>query len=321
MPDNQIYIPFINPVKFYKTTRENLPKYYTKHFDDFMFRERLYYWQQQEGRKQIWQVEDIMVLFFFSNFDPIIATVIDSKGIPVIPAAPALIGLPNADMLGYYAFTLAISLADITVSGCYRIKLELGSAGPSQEILISDAMYVSTTPIENSFLIEYWNDTYHADVLFEMGIQFQYRTFGNIGFLEPGRVDERYRDQRFNPRLLSSQASRQWPLYFGDHNGVTDDDIDLLNRIWSCNNVKVDNKFMTAADGAKFEFVPVDRYPKRGVRLMVEEGLNRNSSIFALETDTTKKLFTSISVEMSVFGDLANQGSMNTVPVINVVTI
>lgn len=318
---NIFSIPFINPVKFYSVTRENLPKYYTKHFDDYMFAERLSYWQSKEAFKRIWQKEDIIYLHFKSNFDTHSATLIDSRGIPVLPAQPTLISLPDEFNPGMFAFDLAFSLGDVTTSGCYRIKITLGSAGPTQEIIISDKMYISAVPIANSLLIEYWNSTYHEDCLFETGLKFQWRVFGSIGFLDPGRQEERYRNQRFNSTLLNSKTSRQWDMFFGDHNGLTDEDIDLLNRIWSCDNVVVDNKAFTAADGAKFEFIAVDRYPKRGVKLKVEEGINRNSKVFALGLDTTKKLFTTVSVEASVFGDLSNQGSSNTVPVYNVVTL
>jgi len=50
-----------------------------------------------------------------------------------------------------------------------------------------------------------------------------------------------------------------------------------------------------------------------------ELGLNRNSRIFMINTDTTKKMMVGINVEGRVFGDLANQGSGNTVPINKIV--
>lgn len=313
---NYLFIPLINPVKLYAVERATLPKYLTKHFDDFMFGERLYYWQQRENYKQVWQTTDIIYMQFESTFDPLVVTVLNAKGIPVIPAAPALIKLANQYDANLFSFEIGISLAGIP-TGCYFLQLEAGT-GATKRLFISDLQYVSSTPIKNTLLVEYFNSTYHEDVIFETGVKFQFRIHGSFGFLDPGRSDERYRDEKYNPALLSSRTSRQWPLHFGDQFGVPDDIVDLLNRIWSCDNVFVDNKSYAAADGSKFEFIAVDRYPKRGVKLTVEEGINRNSKIFAINIDTTKKLITTIIVEAKVFGDTSNQGSLNTVPVLNI---
>ena len=317
MADNFLYIPFINPVKFFDTTRANLAKYFTKHFDEWLFMERLNYWQQRESFHRPWQVEDIINLQFESTFDPIIVELLDKYGIPRI-TLPALTGMPNQYIPGTYSFEVEMSLAGLP-TGCYVMRITAGS-GVGQKILRSDVLFVSATPLKYSLCLEYWNSRYHEDVLFETGIKFQYRTWGNIGFLEPTRRDELYRDQRNNPALLNSKTGRQFPVFFGDHRGCTDDEIDLLNRIWSCDNVLIDNKAYCIADGSKFEFIVVDKYPKRGVKLTVEEGINRNSRIFAVNTDTTKKIMANIFVDGQVFGDLSNQGSSNAVPVLNILS-
>lgn len=313
--DNYLYIPELNPIIFYDTTRANLPKYFTNHFENWMFPERLYLWQQREDYHQIWQTTDIIKLQFESTFDPIIVKLVDQYGIARI-TLPALIGLPNQYLPGTYAFEISMSLAGLP-KGCYRLQIQAGIAGPNQKILISDKQYISNVQIKNSFLIEYKNSRYHNDVMFESGIVFQFRVHGNIGFLEPVRNDEKARDQKYNPSLLNSRTSRQWPMFFGDQFGLPDDIVNLLNEIWSCDNVRVDNKEFGIA--GNFEFVVVDRYPKRGVKLLVEEGINRNSRIFTTIADTTKKLVTSVIVDAHVFGDTGNQGSSNTVPVFNIV--
>lgn len=317
MADNFLYVPFVNPVRFYETTRADVSKYFTRHFDEWMFTERFLDWQQPEDFAQIWQVDDIIVLQFESTFDPILVKLLDSGGNPVI-TLPALIGLPNAYYPSTFSFEVAMSLAGLT-TGCYYLQVELGSAGPDQKILISTRQFISSEPIRNSIILEYWNSKFHEDVMFETGVKFQYRMFGHFGFLDPGKKDEFYRDQRYNPALLNSRTLRVFPLYFGDEYGIPDDAIDLLNRIWSCDNVLVDNKPFGAAESSKFEFTEIDSaYPKRGVKLNVEEGINRNSRVFAITTDTTKKLITTIIVEAKVFGDTSNQGSTNTVPVTNI---
>ena len=317
MADNFLYVPIINPIKFFEVDRANLPKYFTKHFDEFLFEERILDWQQPEDYCQIWQVEDIIRLQFAATFDPIIVKLLDEDGNDVI-TLPALIGLPNKFYPNTFSFEVEMALSGLP-TGCYRLQITAGS-GITQKFYISDCQYISAVPLTNSVCLEYFNSRFHADVIFETNIVFQYRLFGHLGFLDPARKDEMYRDQLYNPSLLSSKISRQFPAYLGNEYGLPDDVIDLLNRIWSCDNVSWDNKPMGLAEGAKFEFTEIDSaYPKRGLKIMLEEGINRNSRIFAIDTDTTKKLVYGIMVDKKVLGDTSNQDSSNAVPVLSVV--
>lgn len=313
MADNLLYIPHLNPVKFFDVSRANLDKYFTKHFDDWMFSERQYPWQQREDYVQVWQIDDIINLQFESMFDPIIVTVVDSDG-NVVLTLPTLVGLPHKIFPNTWSFEASISLAAFT-TGCYKIKILAGS-GPDAKTLISDWQYISEDPLENTILHEYSNRRFHGDIMFESEIVFQYRVHGNFGFLEPGRKDEQYRDERYNPSILNSKTFRQYPLNYGDEFGLPDDHIDLINRIWSCDSVSLDDKPFAISDGGKLEFTEIDgHYPKRGVKLTVEEGVNRHSKILSVNTDTSKKLMFAILVDKKAFGDTGNQGSANTVPV------
>lgn len=319
MADNFLYIPFLNPVKFFEVGKTNLDQYFTKHFDDYEFASRLYDWQVPEDYVQLWQTTDIINLQFESTFDPIVVDLLDSSGNSVT-TLPALIGLPNKFYPNVFAFEIALSLADVD-TGCYRLQLTAGS-GDGQKVYLSNRMYISAAKFAKStLLIEYYHSRAHDDVMFESGIKFQYRVPGYIGYLKPGRVLEAYKDQKQNPSVLSSRNTRGWPVYFGDQYGLPDDAIDLLNRIWGCDSVSIDGKSFAAIE-SELEFFEVDgeniEYPKRGVKLQIEEGINRNSSIFAVETDTSKKLAYGIVVEAKVWGDTSNQGSANTVPIITV---
>lgn len=314
--DNSLYIPLLNPVKFYESGREaaEINKYLTRHFDDFMYPERLYNWQSPEEYCQIWQVDDIIKLQFEATFDPIIVKLIDTNGTAVIEL-PALIGLPHQTFENTWSFEVEMSLAGVT-TGCYYLQIEAGTGGEAKT-LISSCQYISETPIENSIIFEYYNSRFHGDIMFESGIQLQFRVHGNFGFLTPGRKDEAYKDERFNPSILNSKTFRQFDLSLGDGWGLPDDIIDLVNRIFSCDNVIIDNKPFAIAEGGKFDFIDIgNEYNKRGLKVTVEEGINRHSKIVIVDTDTTKKLNYAVMVDKKVFGDTANQGSSNTVPII-----
>lgn len=321
-------IPEICPVIFWEQDKTNLPAYFSKFPEDFKFGDRLYFWQQRSDYKQLWQTTDIITLQFSSSFDPIIVQLLDETGNEVI-TLPALIGLPNKFIPGTYSFEIMMSLAGVT-TGCYRLQITAGS-GAGQKILISDCQYISSDPLPNTLLLQYWNSRFVKDIIFETGIKFELRVLGVFGFLDKVRKDELYRDEKYNPALLNSRSAKQWPVYFGipgdgilsggDFIGLPDDIINIIDEIWGVDNVLIDGKAFGIADGSKPEYTVPDSnglYPKRGMKVTVEAGINRNSRIFAIDTDTTKKLITSIIVDAKVFGDLANQGSANTVPVFNI---
>lgn len=317
--DNILFIPELNPVSFYRTTRQNIPAYFTKYIGDFFFEERLYAWQDPKSFAQIWQTTDIINLQFISSFDPIIIKLVNNNGHPVI-TLPALIGLPDKFMPGMFAFEVNMSLANLP-AGCYFLQAELGAAGPQQEVLISPQMLIVDDVIDNSILLEYYNSTFHNDIIFETGIKFQYRCFGHFGFLNKARKDDVYRDEKYTSTLLNSKAAKQWPLYFGDEYGLPDEAINLIDEIWSCDHVNVDGKLFSISGDSEPEYITVDdsnEYPKRGLKLTVEEGINRNSRIFSMAKDVTKKFAATVIVDAAVFGDTSNQGSANTVPVLNV---
>lgn len=316
MADNFIYFPHLNPVRFYDADRTNIDAYFHKHFDAYPFAERLYEWQDAIDYVQLWQTTDIINLQFESTFDPITVELVNSSDVAVI-SLPALVGLPNKFLTGTYSYEVEMSLAEVP-TGCYRLKVTAGT-GEGQKIFYSPVQHIYDGVYEfPTMLLEYCHGRYHDDVIFETGIEFQLRLPGYLGFLKPGSTKEAYRDQKQNPTILSSKTFRSFPAYFGDEFGLPDDMIDTLARIWSCDNVQIDGKAFAAVD-AELEFTEADsRYAKRGVKLQVQEGLNRNSSVYAITTDTTKKLTYGIAVEAKVWGDTSNQGSANTVPIYTV---
>lgn len=311
---NYLFIPELNPIVFFEKSKTNLPKYQYKHFEDYAFAKRSYFWQEPSDYCQVWQTTDIIYLQFESTFDPIIVSLLDSNGNAIL-VLPALVGLPNKFIPYAYSFEVGMSLAGIK-TGNYSIQIEAGIGVQKTTYISGFRQYISSVILENTLMVEYKNSRFHNDVIFETGIVFQKRIPGFIGFLDPARNEDKYRDQRFNPSLLNSRVAKQWPVHFGDEYGLPDDEINTLHQIWTCNNVFIDQRPFGLA--GNFEYVAVDRYQKRGVKVLVEAGINRNSRIFAVNVDTTKKLITTAIVQAKVFGDTANQGSSNTVPVYSI---
>ncbi|MEO6550616.1 MAG: hypothetical protein ABIN94_21600 [Ferruginibacter sp.] len=316
---NEIWMPGLNPVMFYEENPVILDKYQTKHYGMFPFSKRLLPWQpQDETYVQIWQTTEVIRLQFESTFDTISVQLLDEDDNAIITLL-AVLGLPHADIPYLFSYEVAMSLAGIDQTGCYRLRMTAGS-GAGRRYFRSGCQYISIDPIPNSVCLEYWHSHFHKDVIFETGIKFQLRVPGHFKFLDKIRNDEKYRDEKFNPALLSSKSARQWPFYFGDEFGLPDEMIDLIDEAWGCDHVMIDNTFFTRTD-EKNEYIEIEDYPKRGLKIIVEEGINRSSRIFSIDIDPTKKIISTIMVEAVVFGDTSNQGSTNTVPVFNIQNI
>lgn len=315
--EDMLYIPFENPVKFFRTTRFMLQqaKYFTKRFDDFMFSERGYSWQDESEYCDIWQTSDTVRIQVESVSDPVVLFLVDHDG-RKIRTIPAQLKLRNINLENTFAYEMELSLAGLD-SGCYYFQLEVGG-GLDLQIFISSCQSIYDGQIEGSLLLEYRNSIAKGDVLYETGITFMKRLFGYIGKLEPGAKNEMARDQKWNPVMLNSIPFRSWPIFFGTDYGVPDDIIDLLNRVWGCDDVLVDGDPYGVSDGGKFEFFESDSmYRKRGVKLVVDEGVNRNSKMFSLSNqDTTKRIVWAIFVDPGMLGAIGSDESTDAVKIL-----
>ena len=314
--DNFLYIPTINPVPFYNEDIVQPMAYQTKQFDDYNFDNRLQPWQMAAKYIRIWQTTDIISLQFEASFDPIRIELLNQYNQSVITLS-ALTKLPNKYIKGMYAFEVQLSLAGLQ-TGCYRLKASFGS-GDGMLVMYSPKQYISSEPIADSILINYYNSKYFKDVIFETGIQFTVRVQGVIDDDKSTRSlkQEQYRNQAYSNRILSSKSTRNVPVYF---KWLSADLSDLIEQIFECNNVMLDGKLYGLAENSKIEYLEADKYRLRGMKLMLEPNLNRNSRIYALNANTNYPLFVTTIVDAKVFGDTGNQGNSNRVPVYNVQT-
>jgi hypothetical protein len=316
--DNILYDPELNPVIFYDDTLTTLNAYHTKHFELFPFEKRGHPWLQKASFGQVWQTSDIIRLQFEGNVDPVIIELVNERGYSEI-TLPAIVGLPNKFYPGTFSFEVEMSLSGVP-AGCYRLKRTMGS-GDNQKVQYSGCQYVSDEDIEGTILIEYWNSRFHKDVIFETGIRYQLRIPGWIDYdkLTKPKRQESFRNQKYTNTILSSKSAKNFPVHFGDEFGLPSDITNIIEEIFSCDNVLIDGKPFCLADDSKFEYTEVEKYRSRGMSAVIEPGINRNSRVFTVSSDPNKKLAYGIVVDKKVFGDTSNQGSSNAVPVLSVV--
>lgn len=313
---NEIYIPFSLPVRFVKVDPAQLGQYLTKHFDDYWNSEQVRNFETQVFYKQKYQTNDTIYLQYESNFAAIQLDVIDCDQVSQIAQVATQVRA-NLYLPGYFVYENTVSLAPLP-AGTYWIKLTLGDGST---VMISEPIEVAET-WPNTILFEYFNSTFHGDVVYETGIQFGLRCEAIITKLDPGNLRTAYRDQKQNPSILKSVPFREFNLLIGqklrsgDMIGIPDWVIDKLNWVFSCDNVFLDGKTFAVANDATFEDTEVDvSYPYRTWSLKIQEGVNRYSKIVNPELNPNKKLIVAGLIDSTLFGDLSENAGSNLVPV------
>jgi hypothetical protein len=306
---NEIVIPFANGVRFYEVDPDQQSQYLTKHFDDYWAKEQRRNFETDVEYKQKWQTNDSFPLQYESNFASINLKVIDCNQAAVIDQNAVQIRA-NKYLPGYFVYENTISWASVP-TGTYWLLLTLG--GTTQ--MISEPMEIAEE-WPNTILYEYYNSTFHGDIVFETGIILKFRCESFITRLEPGNERTAYRDQKMNPTVLKSVPFRKWNLHIGHPTGVPDWVMDLMNWIWSCDNVACDGKSFAVAENANFEETEHDKvYPFRSWNLAIQEGVNRYSKIVNPEVDPNKRLLVVGMIDSTLFGDTSENAGSNLVPV------
>lgn len=311
---NQLYIPFLNPIRFYDVNKAVFDQYLTKHFEDHPYADQILPWQEAAKYAQKWQTSDVIALQFPANFGPLNIDLIGKYG-EVVPGG-SFVGVQKGahlDIPGLYIYEFSISLASIP-PGCYHWRL---SNGNFEELhMVSEPQLIKELH-PHSVYIQYKNSRFAGDIIFETGIMFNFRVEGSFGFLQPSANIEAYEDQKANPEILSARPFRIFPLVIGGTFGVPDWVVDLFNLIWCCNYVLVDGKEFARSGEAQLSFNVIENYPMRGVTIELREGINRGSKIISPNVNTNMLLMVAYNIDTRLFGNYAAGSSSNLIPIVS----
>lgn len=311
--NNFLFIPETNPLVFNEVGKTNLPNFFTKHFIEWPFEERGYYFEDKETYCQPWQATDIISLQMESSFSPLILQLLNMYDDVIIERSASAI-MPHLRLPNLYSYEFAMSLAGVPTN-CYRFQLVAGF-GSYQRIYRTGFQYIKDGILENTMYFSYCDSKpSHKDVMWITGIKMNIRLPVTMGLLEKVRKDEYERNQSNNPNLLNSKSSKQFPIVFGRPEGLPEEQINIIDEMWGCDTVLGDNVLLSLTADAKYEYTRIPRSRKRFLSTTVEYGLNRYSRVHQTIKDPAKRLITTAMVDPKVWG---LQTGSNTIPVINI---
>lgn len=146
-------------------------------------------------------------------------------------------------------------------NGVYYVLLKYEFDNTNNGNPPNDIMQFLSEPIlvedrhPNTVLLEYRN-SYNKDFMpfQQMNGRLSLRVEGLVFDMQPKLQSTSFQDQNFNTSLLSAQAYRGWTFFIGGNGeAVPEYVIDKINHILSCDELFIDGKRYSLADGASIE--------------------------------------------------------------------
>lgn len=303
---NIFEISLSNPVRFYPAT--NSPG---GHFDDDWWCKQIKDFERRVYYQQKWQKSDQIPIQMLSTFTDCSVKIYDINRQIVGGTNGALITSDAAGTGLYHANVQLNSLAE----GVYYL-VAISKLLNVSYTYISEPILVKTTH-KNTTLFKYTNTLNDFGLVFSAIVEstgdpyvpeFTFRCEAAVMHPDFKRVRSSYRDQILNTTTLSATPFRQLKLYVGDHPGVAPWVIDLLNMIFCCDNVQIDNmskgKYLQyeTPEGSEWETARQKGYPLVWGTLDLVPAKNRSSQQLSSEEIPGGGMLVAYDIETQGFG-------------------
>lgn len=303
---SQLYYPILNPLQAVDVTpAQDTTVYATRHIDDFLYSDQIYRFQNKIPFLQPFVSKDPLRIQVESNYAPIRMDLEDQYGrIQTGFSVTMTQARANKYQPGFYVYEANISLQGL---GCGPWRYRITPAGDVTKQLKTEWFQIINDPY-GTIAIDYYNSSYHGDVIFETGIQFRLRVPGFIVYNDPGTKLVAYENQPLNQTIVSARKFRQATFFLGDGSGVPPWMMDKVAASYTCDNWSLDLKPFAIVDGK----VTVNNDPDMllaGYNFNIREGLNRQSKIVSGDQDPNKKITIIYNIDGRLFSDVsANAG-------------
>lgn len=150
--------------------------------------------------------------------------------------------------------------------------------------------------------ITYSNTYNNWDVVWSTGMQMTFCVECEIMNMKPEAEVTSYVDQTRDVFVLDGVPYRTYKLEIGDARGVTPYILDIINRIFCCDQVSIEGKSYVRNSGAKLEINQPKNYPLAGGTLEITEAKNLYSLQHNDLTPLAPGIVTTYKIEGSWFG-------------------
>jgi hypothetical protein len=294
---SRIVRPHINPLQFYLQSPSNGDsRFLSKDFEDWYFSDTILPWQSKPDWKQPFQTTDTLHDQLQTDLGPVTLKMYDCQDrlIDTIPYDQIRQNYNDPDL---YIYEVDVDLTGYT-PGTYYFTISFGT-GP--DVILQSEYIDLQDSHDDTLFLEFSNDTFREDMIFETGIQPGIRVHGTKKYKGPASKNTMWEDQVLNESMIRSVNYRIWTLILGGSYGLPDYMADKLDRMLSCGNVWIDGKQYTKQDGS-LEPSEIDDYPLRGWRIDLREKLNRASRHIEDGTPQNTTVAVLVNVDSKGFG-------------------
>lgn len=177
--------------------------------------------------------------------------------------------------------------------GYYQIAIrrrQISVFDDSRWHVISEPIWVKTQH-HNTTLVKYSNSKNTQGIIFEFGMEFEYRVHGAVMDLETMSKFNVYEDEPMNLTMLSSVPYRQWTWNIGGEGmQIPEWMADKIERLTGCDTMTIDGKAYTRAEGAKLEANPKPLTPIASYSMKIREASSDNS-LYVNDYDFVYKMY------------------------------
>jgi hypothetical protein len=272
--------------------------YHRGHLDTDWQQELLLPWQPSDAVyfRKVERGDRFRFMFDATTNTSHVLQVIDRDWNPVLTitqsASAAIIGNTTADGSQFLSYLYRLSdFSAIATNGIYMLLLTVNYDVTHTDRFVSHPFLLQDTH-EGTIAIEYTNTTNEQGSWFEqLPCRYMKRVPGYIGALIPKTVRTVYQDQEENIDQLWAKSYRNYPLCIGNtEEGISDEELDRLTRIFDLDTVFLDRKQYRRADSADWSKQGGDGAALFGATLNIQEADNTEGFTYG---DDTLDLYTS----------------------------
>lgn len=202
-------------------------------------------------------------------------------------------------------FELEIQFAQIG-TGEFYFKLSDGSRSGVISVMENH---------KDTILIKYRNSKNGLGVVFDTGILFQMRIDAFIRNFSPKSDDEIYNDQLRNSTKLYSLPYNVFTFFAGNSKGLPDYILDTINIIFSCDMIKLNDRWFEKVEGSEWEVKRIEGYDFSGMSIDIMPAVNRIAEQIKIdeENDLNPEEYMIIQRYSNNYADITGSISLNDV--------